>query len=191
MGGEVDKPTIISSICSTHTSSTKRLRCEYLFGSGVTFQMNERYDAWKQVRYMKVTCWLLLPHTYAYILYIYMYIRTYVYMCAYVLSGSSEGVLGQKLCFNLIWLWSPADADVVIVMTCTPPAYVQYMEIGNIRRRSRCRRSTSSSNSSTSQFVYGFHIVHQHKLCANCKRLASEIVWNTEEYTYIYTYMHI
>lgn len=95
-----------------------------------------------------------------------------------------ERVLGQKLCFNLIWLWSPADADVVIAMTCSRPAYV-YREIGNIRRRSRrsrCRRSTSSS---TSQFVYGFHIVHQHKLCANCKRLPSEIVWNTEEYTYI------
>lgn len=184
--GEVDKPTIISSICSTHTSSTKRLRCEYLFGSGVTFQWCLETSAIYESHMLTA----VTPYICIYTIYIYMYIRTYVYMCAYVLSGSSEGVLGQKLCFNLIWLWSPADADVVIVMTCTPPAYVQYMEIGNIRRRSRCRRSTSSSSSSTSQFVYGFHIVHQHKLCANCKRLASEIVWNTEEYTYIHIYIH-
>lgn len=124
-------PSPISSICTAHRPLLPPLRvqCEYLFDNVVTFRMNERYDSWKQVALYESHMLIMLTAVTLYISHIYR-------------RGVAS--VGQKLCFNLIWLWSPADADVVIAMTCSRPAYVYvYGKIGNIRS-SRCRRRSIS-----------------------------------------------
>lgn len=80
---------------------------------------------WKEhVVHTSCCCLICLAHMYTYI-YTYIYWMYSIHMGAALCRRAVTRAETPKSCFNLIWLWSPADAVGVIPMSCTrPPARI-------------------------------------------------------------------